>query len=190
MILDPKAQLINRLDYVNATRDARGAAAREILEYPELMGPLLEIAMTEGGVIGHRACWIIEFVCKEALLLIEPHLPYWVSKLPGLSDESAIRPMAKLAEMLCEYHEKAAQPMATWTPELQEELIAVCFDWLIGPHKVASKAFSMRCLYLLGKEAGWVHRELRATLLQGYPTGSAGYKSRAGHLLRKLEESP
>ena len=189
MILDPKAQLINRLDYVNATRDARGKAARGILENPALFGPLLEIAMTEAGVIGHRACWIVEFVCKEQLLLMEPHLDYWVSKLPDLSDESAIRPMAKLAEMLCEYHEKTQQPMPTWTLEFQEELIAVCFDWLIGPHKVAPKAFSMRCLYLLGKPAGWVHEELRATLLKGYPSGSAGYKSRAGHLLKKLEKS-
>lgn len=189
MVLDLKAQLINRLDYVDATRTARGQAAREILEHPEKFGTLLEVAMTESGVIGHRACWVVEFVCKENLRLMEPHLDNWVSKLPGLSDESAIRPMAKLGEMLCEYHDKSDQPFATWTLQFREALIAACFDWLIGPHKVAPKAFSMRCLYLLGKEFDWVHEELRATLLQGYPSGSAGYKSRAGHLLKKLEKS-
>ena len=67
MVLDLKAQLINRLDYVDATRTARGQAAREILSNPEKLGTLLEIALTESCDIGHRACWIVEFVCKARL---------------------------------------------------------------------------------------------------------------------------
>ena len=69
-----KTQLKKQLDYVDATRKKRLEMAHSILGDPELLPCLLDLALTENNTTGSRACWVLEFVLKEDLSLLYPHL--------------------------------------------------------------------------------------------------------------------
>lgn len=164
--------------------------AAEIRGHLEWFGPLLEIGLHHGPPIGCRAAWVAEFVCKQDLGALFPHLEALAEGLAGLRSDSSIRAMAKICEMLAEAYcaPQAKGPSPPLSREQRERITAACFDWLIGPHQVAPQAYSMRTLYLLGLEEAWVHGELRAVLEQGYPGGSAAYRARARHILKLLEK--
>lgn len=184
-----KNKLTERLEYVDATRKARLAMAEEILENPGWFGPLLEIGLERSDHIGSRACWVVEFVCKRKLDCLFPFLDAFTAGLPALVPESSIRPMAKICELLSE----ASYPAGVTAPPLttlqKERMVSVCFDWLIGPYKVAPKAYCMRSLYLLGAEFPWVRNALREELQLRYSSGSAAYQARARHILKLLEKA-
>ena len=57
---------------------------------------------------------------------------------------------------------------------------------MITDQKVAAKAYSMNTLYLLGKDFDWIHPELKRILEDNFHSGSAAFKARARHLLKKL----
>lgn len=175
---------------MDATRRERNAMAREITKDPGQFPSLLEIALRRNDALGSRACWIVEFVCKQDLSILAPYLERFLNGLPGLDQESSIRPMAKICELICEVtvRNDNKAPIRL-KPTHQERLIEICFDWLIGDHKVAPKAYSMRCLYLLGKKAPWVVENLKAVLLQNYQDGSPAYKARARQILESIEKS-
>lgn len=184
-----KAQLLNRLDYVDATREARTAMAVELLACPQWVPALLDIGFGAEDPAGHRACWVLERAIGESPEILFPHLEAFTLGLEHLQGESSIRPMAKLCEILSAAYTR--NPEASRPPlsrAQRERMVAACFDWLIGPHKVAPKAFAMQTLLALGQEWPWVHRELRATLEKRYPTGSAGYQARARKVLKLLDK--
>ncbi len=164
--------------------------AREVLEDPGQFPFLLEVALNRHDEIGSRACWIVEFVCKKDLAVLQPYLDTFLEGLPGLVAESSIRPMAKICELLCEATSRTKDSgIPDLNPSRQQQMIEVCFDWLIGEHKVATKAYSMRCLYLLGNNIPWVRENLKAVLLQHISSGSPAYKARAKQILERLKKS-
>lgn len=187
--MELKTQLLERLGYVNATREARSRLAGEVIQHPDWLGPLLEIGLEREDELGHRACWVVEFVCKTNLELVFPFLDLFTAGLAGLQKESAIRPMAKICELLAEATQhKDPDKRPPLIPAHREHMVAACFDWLIGPHKVAPKAHSMTALYILGHESPWVHQELKAVLEGQYAQGSCGYQARARRVLGLLEK--
>lgn len=182
-----KSQLKVQLDYVNASRECRSKMADEILSDPMLFRPLLEIALETHSDVGSRACWIVEFAFKKNPEILYPHLDYFTHGLGDLKEESSIRPMAKICELLTLSHYTGAQSTgALLSPQHRERITAACFDWLISAEKVAPKAYSMQTLALLGRDIEWIHPELKAVLEQGYASGSAGYKARARRILKNL----
>lgn len=186
--MDLKTQLLERLDYVNATREARLRMAREVQQHPPWFGTLLEIALGADTPIGSRAAWVVEFVCKQDLSVIFPHLEAFTGGLARLRHESSIRPMAKCCELLAGARAAGGSQCPPFSAGQRERMVAACFDWLIAPGAVAPQAYSMRTLYLLGLEEPWIHEELRALLHRGYPQGSPGYQARARRILKLLEK--
>jgi len=67
-----------------------------------------------------------------------------------------------------------------------EKLTEVNFDWLITNDKVATKAYAMESLHLLGKAFKWVHPELKVILNRGIPDHTMAYTARARHILNKI----
>lgn len=183
-----KSQLKKQLEYVDATRKKRREVAREILKNPKLIPPLLEIALEENNPTGSHAAWVLEFVIKEDPRPLYPLLEHFTAGLTGVTPESSIRPLAKICEMLLLAYYQAGKGLDR--PPLKDrhkdKLTEACFDWLIGAEKVAPKAYSMRCLLLLGGEIGWVHPQLKGVLEQNYATGSPAYQARARQVLKKL----
>ncbi|MEN8798548.1 MAG: adenylosuccinate lyase [Flavobacteriaceae bacterium] len=175
---------------MNHSRSMRMEMAELVLHNPGLVRPLLEIGFQNSDPVSPRACWVLEFTARQNLRYLDPHLDLWATRLSVLSHESSIRPMAKICELLVlEYYGRSGNKGPSCLAPQHLELIATaCFDWLIGPHKVAPKAYSMTSLYHLGKDFDWIHAELQLLLENEYSSGSAAFKARARQILSKLRK--
>jgi hypothetical protein len=184
-----KAQLHEALDYVNATREKRTEMANMVCENPDLVLPLLEICFEFDNPISAKACWVMEFTVKESLAYLFPHLDFFTENIGKAHLDSAVRPLAKVCELLMKsfFNRTSIETKSILTEEHLKKITTACFDWLIGEHKVATKAYSMASLFLLGKKYEWIHTELKMVLEQNYNDGSAAYKARARMVLGKLK---
>lgn len=184
-----KAQLYEALNYVNHSREKRIEMATLVSKNPYLVEPLLEIAFEDIHPISSKACWVMEFTAKENLPYLFPYLDRFTATISALKLDSSVRPMAKICEyLILGYFQKKDNQVRNALKEKHlEEIAAACFDWLIGDHKVATQAYSMTCLLLLGRKYDWIHPELKMVLEQNYADGSAAYKARARITLGKIK---
>ncbi|MCL6265598.1 adenylosuccinate lyase [Flagellimonas myxillae] len=163
----------------------------ETLElHPELTGKLLQEVFEQDSKDTFNASWVFDHLMRKRLVYLLPHLDSFTHGLSKLRDESGIRPMAHVCEMLCEayFKKKDEAFLMHMTQTHLETMMTVCFDWFIGPHKVAAKVFAMSSLYYLGTRFDWVHPELRMILEETISNGTAGYKNRAKKTLDKLAQ--
>ena len=183
-----KEELYQYLNYVNHSREKRAKMSALVLENPYLIEPLMQIAFDVDDPISNRACWVMEFTAKENLSYIYPYLESFTLNLSIVHFESSVRPMAKICEFLVKayFSKNENETKKKLTEQHLERITTTCFDWLIGNHKVAAKAYSMTCLLLLGRKYDWIHSELQMVLEQNYAEGSAAYKARARMTLAKL----
>ncbi len=184
-----EAVLQKALSHVNHSREKRMEMALLIVENPDLIQALLKIAFTTNDPISCKACWVLEFTAKENLAFIYPHLDEFTSKISTVYFESAIRPLAKICEYLTtSYFKQQNTPTKNNLSDAHlEKITEACFDWLIGPHKVATQAYAMTSLLLLGSKFKWILPELKIILTQNYADGSAAYKARARMTLAKIK---
>ncbi len=182
--------LYKQLNYVDHTRRKRQDYANLVYNQPELIPKLLTILFWVDDKTSCKAAWVFEFVCKKKLDLVVLHLDYFTSKINRVHLDSAVRPVAKICEMLVKaYYSSGNQNVKTAVlPIHKERIIEACFDWLINNHKTAPKAYSMNTLYLLGTDYDWVHPELKIIIERDYTLQSSGFKARARQILLKLKE--
>lgn len=176
-----RKELYDALDYVNASREKRTQMANRVHSKPELIPLLIEITKENKDPISAKASWVLEFVAKKDIGLLLNSIEKFIGSLSIIKLESSIRPAAKICELLVKgYFSKKAHPSKNVLTKGQlKEITETCFDWLIGEHKVAPKAYSMTTLFLLGEKFDWIHRELQQILSKNFATGSAAYKARA-----------
>lgn len=160
-----------------------------ILNNPDLVSPLLNIAFTIDDPIASRACWVLEFASKENLSCIFPYIDHFTQNIGIVYQDASVRPMAKICEYLTlsYFSPLKNETQKVLTSVHLERITSVCFDWLIGDHKVAAKAYSMKSLLLLGTKYSWIHPELKLILEQNYSKGSAAYKARARMTLSAIK---
>jgi len=182
-------QLENEINKTNHSREKRNHFANLILENPELLPELLDICHRVDDQISCKASWGLEFLCKNNLNAILSHVDPLIAIFPMVYQHPAVRPMAKICEYLtiAYYKEKIPEVKKQLHPIHREKITEACFDWLISDQKVASKAYAMTSLYLLGTEFKWVHPELKTILEKNYHHNSAAYKARARMILKKLQ---
>ncbi|MGI9551434.1 MAG: adenylosuccinate lyase [Aurantibacter sp.] len=184
-----KRELLQKLDYVDHTREKRAKMALMALNHPEMIPLLLEVAFEKHSTISDKAIWVVEYTVKQNISLLLAHIEMFTKNLHCIGREQGIRPMAKMCELLLVdyYSKKETESKKVVTVTQLERIATACFDWLIGPHNVAPKAHSMTCLYLLGRDFEWIHPELKMVVEQNYASGSAAYKARARMVLAKLK---
>ncbi|KAA1242788.1 adenylosuccinate lyase [Aquimarina sp. RZ0] len=172
----------------NHSREKRNQFANLILQNPELLLQLLRICAQVDNGISCKASWGLEFLCKNNLKTILPHLDQLMLLFPTVYQHPAVRPMAKICEYLVlEYYKNKSEIIQKYlTLSHREHITEYCFDWLLTDQKVAVKAYSMTSLYLLGTEFDWIHPELKTILENNYSTGSAAYKARSRMILSKI----
>ncbi|WP_417444784.1 hypothetical protein [Joostella sp.] len=180
--------LEHQLSYVSGYRENRIKVANMVLQNKAIFPELLDLCFAENKELSHKACWVTEFVCKSELDILFPQLKYFIKNLPTLTNDSSIRPMAKICELLCEsyFQKKNKETISHLTNPILEQLTETNFDWLISDAKVATKAYAMRNLYFLGKKYDWIYPELKPILLKDMPNHSSAYKARARHILNKI----
>lgn len=173
------------LDYVTAYRANRQKFADEVLGNQELFAELIWVCFQTSNKNHSKACWILEFVCYQRLQWLKEHLDFFCSNIKNLKDESAIRPIAKICQLLVLSHFKKKE--ITLSEKQLEEITENSFDWLINDTKVASKAYSMRTLYILGQQYDWIHPELKTIVTKDFSNHSAAYKAVAKEILKKIK---
>lgn len=184
-----KAELYKELNYVNHSREKRLLYANLVINNPELITPLLEILFEVDDKISCRAAWVFEFMCSETIEAIIPHLDLFTKNLPKVHLDSAVRPVAKVCELITKayYGKEDSEIKKSLTAAHKENIIEACFDWMINDEKVAPKAYSMISLKLLGTEYDWVHPELITILERDFHVQSAAFKARARHILKTIK---
>ncbi len=185
--MNKKFLLLQLNNIENAKRVNRLRVSNLVLENKELFPYLLEIVFETSNKISIKAAWILEFVLTEKLDWILPHLDYLTSNLNIVKFNSSVRPLSKICNFLAiEYRSKKDNNVKENLKKDHIELmIETGFDWMIGDFKVATKAYSMNFLYLLGKDYDWVHEELTLIIQQNITKESSAYKSR-GKITLKL----
>jgi hypothetical protein len=179
------SELHKKLNYVSAFRENRQILANEVLLNPSLLAELITLCFKISDSNSYKACWVLELFCYEKINDLEPHLDYFCSNIEKLKEESAIRPIAKVCLLLVTSHLKKTGIQLT--DFHIQKITETCFDWLINDRKVASKCYSIRTLHLLGKQADWIHPELKVILEKDYPDHSAAYKAVAREILKKIK---
>ncbi len=169
----------------------RAKVADYIIAKQELFPKLIDVAFETEYKLHHKAAWILEFVLNDNLEWIIPHLDFFTSNLQKLNNQSVIRPASKICKWIAIAFDKNTVFKQQLTQTHIENMIEAGFDWLIGDNKVATQAYSMHFLYLLGKQKitrfDWVHQELKKIISQNMPTASSGYKGQGKYVLKMIK---
>ncbi len=184
-------ELYKELDYVNHSRDNRQKYAHLVINNPQLLPQVLDILFEVDDKVSCRAGWLLEFVARENLDSILPHLDRFVAEMHTVHYDSAVRPIAKICEYLIEayYHKNSNHTKDYLMPAHKEKIVELCFDYLISDQKIAPKAYCMNALFLLGQDYDWIHPELVLILERDIHLQSSGFKARARHILRKIKKN-
>ena len=180
--------LLEKLNHTSARRESRLNIADWVLSKPEVFPELLEFCFHIKDDISYKACWTLEFVCLEKLELLFPYLDYYFENLPSVYKDQALRPLAKICELLAVQYYKAnnAELNKMLTTSHREIMISCCFDWLITNQRVACEVYAMSALYYLGMESDCIHTELKTIIEANMHQRSAAYKSRAKKVLAQI----
>ena len=147
------AQLYDRLNYVDSSRKNRLEHAHLVIKDPELIPKLIEILFMVDDKISCKAAWILEFICTEDLKSLIPYLDIFTDNLSKVHLDSAIRPVAKICEMLAKafYSKENNSVKSALQYKHKEKIIETCFDIMITDEKIAPKAYAMNTLYFFWK---------------------------------------
>lgn len=179
----PIDDFCKRIANSTAHRPIRDLLSGMVLSDPRLLTELLQMAFDVTDKNHHKACWTLELVMDAKIEWLAPYLDVFCGVLPQYRHEGALRSVSKICLFAVKKHQK--QPFLS--PYHIEQITASCFDWLIDPAgKVATKAYAMRALYLLGKKDDWIYPELQRILSEDSIKHTAAYKAAAKEILKKL----
>ncbi len=183
-------ELYNELHYVNHSREKRIYYAGLIIDHPCMMRHVLEILFMVDDPMSNRAGWLAEFVTKEDITIILPHLDYFTTHMHTVYKHSALRPVAKICEhlIISYYKERDAHTIKHLNTNHKNSIVEAGFDWLITDQKVAVKAYTLTSLYYLGTEINWIHPELQRIMEDSYSNESAAFKARCRHVKKWIEK--
>ncbi len=183
-----ESTLLDILNYTDHSREKRSQGAQLVARTPKLIKELLDIIAQIDTDVSCKAAWVLEYTIKQDLTLLIPYLDDFITILPKVYKDAAVRPMAKLCELIAIdfYKTKSIAYQKALKLQHRTAFTEVGFDWMITDQKVAVKAYTMTALYWLGTEFDWVHPELKNILESNYSTGSAAYQARARQVLKKL----
>lgn len=181
------SEFSTNLQYINGYRANRLKYANIVLENPYFFSDLIQLSCRNFNEHTHKACWILEFVCYQKLEWMQPHLDLFIDNMHKHMNESAIRPMSKIGQLLVLSHFKKDETKIILSDYHLQKIIETCFDWLISETKVATKVYAMRTLYLLGNHNDWIIPELKEIITKDYPKHSSAYKAVTREILKKIK---
>lgn len=181
------SELQQKLNYVSGYRENRQKTAQFILNNSDYFEELLALSFEATNKDSYKASWTLEFVAYEKLDWFAPYLDFLSSNLKLLNDESSIRPLAKITQLLVKAHFSNEDSIIILSEDNLQNIIETSFDWLISDTKVATKAYSIRTLYTIGNYYDWIHPELKQIITKDYANHSSAYKAVAREILKKLE---
>ncbi len=131
---------------INAKRIYRDTAAAQILRNPELLPELIDKVYDVDDPLHIKAAWVLELVYLQDHSILDPYLHEFISRMPLLKHESALRPVSKICSLWSKYYFSQTPSKIKLSQEEVEIIISCNFDWLIEEHKVATQVFAMDTL--------------------------------------------
>jgi hypothetical protein len=171
------ADFLTTLAHTSCARASRDHTASEALLVADGYGLLCLHAFDPKSELHRQACMVLDLVIEKDVQLIWPHLDDFVLSLKNIIDESSIRVMSRICVSLSKLKLTDLQ---------QQHITEACFDWLVGPHKVAAKSNAIYTLLILAQSDSWIATELQEIIQKDYSEGTAAYKAAAKKALRKL----
>ena len=188
-----KYSLIKELNAAKSmSKSHRDKISRIVLKDENLFRSLIEITFDYKNETSVKAALILEIVCEHRLDWIAYSLPYFTQHINLLENESAIRPAAKICNLIAQdINSKFDSPIKIIATQQQlEQIIETCISWLNNEQtKVASKAHAMEALYYLGLQNKWIHYELKMILEKNIPTESPAYETRGRKILELMAKN-
>lgn len=166
----------------NAGLKCRNANIKRVLDAPELLADLVDIAVDLSDKNQHKAIWIVEMLAEQNAAILQPYAQKLLETIPQLKHESAIRGSSRIVLF-----------MSTFEPSFlseaqQQACIEIALDWLINDAiKVAPKANALYTLAHYMKKQIWLKDELREIIGKDFAQQSAAYKAAARLVLKKLK---
>lgn len=177
---------------VSAKAADRKLAASIVYNNRELIPDLVKIIFDIHNNLSPRAAWALEYICSNFdLNILFNHLTFFCNNLKRLNDSSAIRPCAKICEILAKEYVSTKENSSLKTILTQthiDQIIETGFDWLISNQKVAVKVYTMETLFLFGRDVDWVHDELSHIIKTNIIHESKGYVARGKRVLKQIEK--
>lgn len=178
--------LRREIENSTAHRPIRDKISGYVLANPGDFSTIMEMALDSSDANHHKAWWILELILESQIDWIAPYLEMFCNALSSFTDESALRSISKICLFVCrrQFSSRAQHDFAT--DDALQKIASAAFDWLIDDRKVATKAYSMRALFLLGTRYDWIYEELNAILSKDFASHSAGYQAAAKQILRAI----
>lgn len=156
---------------LNASLSDRKKGAAFIKQHPQYFETLFQNALHNEGERFHVICsWILEMVLLDDLNKLKPKLDEFLAALPKIKNESMRRPLSKIL-----YHFLLKKENQELLCEMQcDQIIVVCFDWIIKPAQVATFSFALKIIELLKKQRPEVRQLLQDALHNGFEDATPG----------------
>lgn len=184
--------LIEQLQNISdARKENREKVADIVLKDKNLHQELVKITFDVDNKLSIKASWILEWICTHhTLTIVLENLDHFTTNIKHLQFDSAIRPCAKICELLAvAFFDKKNDLITQYLSETQKkQLIETGFEWLITNQKIAVKAYTMHALFLFGKEQKWIHEALKHLIETKIIFESKGTKARGKKVLSLIEK--
>ena len=179
-----ETELVDKLTNSNAHRNSRMEVCDFAIEN-NLTNALIEIAFDKSDENHFKAFWALEFVCEKKLVLFTNAVGQFCENLASVKNNSAVRSATKIGMFLAISNHTKKEIILT---EIQEkQLIESSIDRLIQDEKVASKVYSMKTLFILGKKHGWIYNQIKPIISQDAFNHSYAYQESARTILKRLK---
>ena len=90
----------NQIAKSNASTACRNALKKSVLNHPDLLVDLVQIAVNTSDKNHHKAVWIVEMIAETDVLLLHPFIADLIESFPKYKHESAIRGMSRTAHFI------------------------------------------------------------------------------------------
>ncbi|GAA4322320.1 hypothetical protein GCM10023115_50340 [Pontixanthobacter gangjinensis] len=171
------------LEKTDTTLKSRQQAAVLFLKHPQFLKFCVMI-IQKARPLSVKALFILEVLSRQNFEILIPFIPDLIRSGKYHSDSACRRCLAKIYGLALENNFSSST--LNLSPELKKEILELSFTWLVSEEKVAVKVFSMQNIYELRNEDSWVKEELKGILEKDIQKSTAGYRSRASKILRKL----
>ncbi|MDW3651544.1 MAG: hypothetical protein R8P61_30975 [Bacteroidia bacterium] len=158
-----KEQILRIVDYIGSDEDR--------------VKELMEIFFSEDTRLVQRSAWVLTHLSTRRPYLLRPYLPQMVKNLDTPKHDAVLRNTLRYFDMI------------NLPEDLMGEVADKCFHYLNSPeYPIAIRVFSMGTLYNISLKFPELQRELILVIKEHLPFGSAGFKSRAKRILRKIDK--
>ncbi len=168
-------------------RASREQFRDRVLNNPDLMKGLTDVAFDLDDPYHFKACWILELLAEVKVDFFAPYLDMFCNVINRYTDDSSIRTIAKTG-LLIVRENYALQSKFVLNQKQINQITECCMDWLITDQKVAPKAYAAETLFVLGRYQSWIYPELKQILSDGYTQHSAAYQATARKLIKLIDK--